>query len=115
MTDNNPYNKAHELVRALIQNETYQRYVTAQKNLAQNPEAKEKVRQFRSLQMEVNQAEILGQPVDDGKVQQITLDYAKLNRDKSIAELFQAEGMFIQMFTDIQQIIQKGIESGFTV
>ncbi len=113
MTENNPYNKAHELVRAIMENETYQRYVTAQKRLAQNPEAIEKIRQFRSLQMEVNQAEFLGQPVADGKVQQITLDYAKLNQNKSIAELFQAEGMFMQMFTDIQQIIQKGIESGF--
>jgi len=111
--NNNPYDLAHELARSITDNETYQRYIKAQMELDQNPEAKEKVRQFRALQMEVNQAQILGQNLPDDKVQQVTLEYAKLNREKSIADFFTAEGMFMQMFTDIQQIIQKSLESGF--
>ena len=114
MTNHNPYDLAHELARAIKDSETYQQYVYAQKELDQNPEAKEKVRQFRVLQMEVNQAQILGQKLADDKVQNVTLEYAKLNLEKSIAKFFNAEGMFIQMYTDIQQIIQKNIESGFT-
>ncbi|MDD3364114.1 MAG: YlbF family regulator [Syntrophomonas sp.] len=114
MLNQNPYDKAHELARAIQDSETYQRYVLAQKQLQQNPEAEEKIRQFRIRQMEVNQAQILGQTPADDKVTEVTLEYAKLNRDKSIAEFFNAEGLFVQMFTDIQQIIQKSIESGFT-
>jgi len=114
MTDNNnPYDRAHELARAIKDSETYQGYIIAQKELDKSPEAKEKVRQFRALQMEVNQAQILGQNLPDDKVQQLTIEYAKLNRDKAIADFFNAEGIFMQMFTDIQQIIQKSLESGF--
>lgn len=114
MTNNsNPYDLAHDLARAIKDHETYQRYINAQKELEEKPEAKEKIRQFRALQVEVNQAQILGQDLPDDKVQQLTIEYAKLNRDKSIADFFMAEGMFIQMFTDVQQIIQNSLEKGF--
>lgn len=111
--NNNPYDLAHDLAHAIKDSETYQRYIRAQKELEQNPEAKERVRQFRALQMEINQAQILGQNLPDDKVGQVTLEYAKLNREKTIADFFNSEGMFMQMFTDIQQIIQKKLESGF--
>ena len=114
MLNQNPYDKAHELARAIKDSETYQRYVLAQKQFEQDPEAKEKIRQFRTQQMEVNQAQILGQTLDDNKVTQLTVEYAKLNMNKLIAAFFNAEGQFVQMFTDIQQIIQKSMESEFT-
>jgi cell fate (sporulation/competence/biofilm development) regulator YlbF (YheA/YmcA/DUF963 family) len=114
MINNNAYDKAHELARAIKDSDIYQRYVLAQKQLEQSPDAQEKIRQFRIRQMEVNQAEMLGQTLDGDKVTQVTLEYAKLNQDKSIAEFFNAEGLFVQMFSDIQQIIQKSMESGFT-
>jgi len=113
MVNLNPYDKAHELARAIKESETYQQYVAAQIQLNQNQEAKEKVVKFRSLQMEVNQAQILGQELPNDKVTQLSIEYAKLLREESIAEFFRTEGMFMQMFTDIQQIIQKSIESGF--
>jgi cell fate (sporulation/competence/biofilm development) regulator YlbF (YheA/YmcA/DUF963 family) len=115
LTNNNPYDKAHELARAMRDSESYQRYVAAQKSLDQNIAAKERILQFRGLQMEVNQAHILGHALADDKVTQVTLEYAKLNQDKLIAEFFKAEGKFIEMFTDIQQIIQKSIECNFSV
>jgi cell fate (sporulation/competence/biofilm development) regulator YlbF (YheA/YmcA/DUF963 family) len=111
--NNNPYDLAHELARAMKDSETYQRYVHAQKELAKNPAAQEKVLHFRALQMEVNQAQILGQNLSEDKVGQVTLEYAKLNQDNSIAEFLNAQGMFMKMFTDIQEIIQKHLESGF--
>ncbi|MDD4775533.1 MAG: YlbF family regulator [Syntrophomonas sp.] len=111
----NPYDKAHELVRALKANEAYQNLVEAQRKLDSDPEAKQRLNLFRNLQMEVNQAEMLGQPVADQQVQQVALEYAKLNRNKLIAAVFEAEAAFIQLFSDIQQIIQKGLESDFTL
>lgn len=111
MAGSNPYDKAHELARAITDSEAYRRYAAAWTEISQNPEAKERVRQFRAMQMEVNQARILGQSLPDEKIRQVTLEYARLNREKDIAEFLNAEGMFIQMFTDIQQIIQKSVES----
>lgn len=112
MSDN-PYDRAHELARAIKDSETYQQYLQAQKELEKYPEAKEKIIRFRTLQMEINQAHILGQTPDNEKVQQATVEYAKLNREKHIADFLKAEGMFMQMFQDIQEIIQKHLESGF--
>ena len=59
------------------------------------------------------QAEMLGQSVDNGKVQQLSLDYAKLNQNKKVAELSSAEGVFVKMSMEIQAMIQQGIESEF--
>jgi len=115
LTYNNPYDKAHELARAIRDSESYQRYVMAQRNLEQNIEALERIRQFRSLQMEVNQAHLLGQTLANEKVSQVAQEYAKLNQDKLIAEFFTTESKFIEMFTDIQKIIQKSLESDFNV
>jgi len=113
--NDNPYDKAHELVRAIQADERYRRLAVALRLLNANPEAKKKLDLFRNLQMEVNQAELLGQPVAEEQVQQVALEYAKLSRNKLIGEVFDAEAGFIQLFSDIQQIIQKGLESEFAL
>ena len=114
MLNKNPYDQAHELARALRESELYQRYIIVQKQLALNPEAQERVRQFRVRQLEVNQAQLLGKEVPTDRAGQLALEYAKLNQDKNIAEFLKAEGTFMQLFADIQQIIQKSLESGLT-
>jgi len=111
--NNEPYERAHELARSICSSEVYQQYVRAQQELDKHPEVKEKVRQFRIAQMEVNQAQLVGKDLPSDQVSQLSIDYAKLNRNETAADFFKAEGLFVQMFTDLQQIIQKSIESGF--
>jgi cell fate (sporulation/competence/biofilm development) regulator YlbF (YheA/YmcA/DUF963 family) len=113
MTNGNPYDKAHDLARAIKDTEAFRRYVAVQKQLGQNPGALERVRDFRNLQMEVNQAHSLGQEPAEGRVDYIAIQYAKLNKDDLIAEYFQAEGLFVQMYNDVQDIIQKSLDNGF--
>ena len=113
--NDNPYDKAHELVRAIKADERYQRLAAAQRLLNADPEAKKRLGLFRNMQMEVNQAEMLGQPVAEEQVQQVALEYAKLSRNKLIGQVFDAEAGFIQLFSDVQQIIQKGLESDFAL
>lgn len=113
MTNGNPYDKAHDLAQAIKDSEAFQRYVAVQKQLSQNPEALERVRDFRNLQLEVNQAHSLGQEPAEGRVEDMAIQYAKLNKDDLIAEYFQAEGLFVQMYNDVQNIIQKSLDHGF--
>ena len=113
MNSVNPYDKAHELSRAMVKSDVYRRYVVAKKEVAKNSEAEQRVLVFRKLQMEVNQAQMLGQEVTELKITHLSLEFARLNQDQVIGEFLNAEGLFIQMFTDIQQIIQRAIESGF--
>lgn len=110
MPISNPYDKAHELARALKLSENYQHYVKA-KNLL-SLQAREDIVNFRNLQMKLNQAEMLGQKVEEAQIMELSREYARLNQEPLIADFFSAEGMFVQMFTDIQEIIQKALEEG---
>jgi cell fate (sporulation/competence/biofilm development) regulator YlbF (YheA/YmcA/DUF963 family) len=109
----NPYDKAHELARSITCCEVYNNYVSAKKALDENSELKDKVLKLREIQMELNKAEMLGQKLPTEKVREVTLEFARLNQENVIQKFFTAEGAFIQMFTDIQEIIQKAIEQGF--
>jgi cell fate (sporulation/competence/biofilm development) regulator YlbF (YheA/YmcA/DUF963 family) len=113
MTSSNPYDMAHELARSITSSEIYSNYVVAKKALDENSELKGKVLKLREMQMEMNKAEILGEDLPAEKIREITLEFARLNQEKVVQQFFTTEGAFVQMFTDIQEIIQKAIEQGF--
>jgi cell fate (sporulation/competence/biofilm development) regulator YlbF (YheA/YmcA/DUF963 family) len=109
----NPYDKAHELAQAIKASNVYLDYLAAKRELEKDQELKEKLLEFRTRQMEINRTQMLGGEVPDGNINEITLEFAKMNQKKEFADFFNAEGQFIQMFNDIQEIMQKAIESGF--
>ncbi len=109
----NPYDKAHELARAVTGSEIYKRYVAAKLAIEKNPEYQEKILKIRDQQMEFNRAQMLGQEVNSDSVLELSQMFAKANQIKEIAEFFNAEGAFIQMFNDMMEIIQNAVEVGF--
>ncbi len=109
----NPYDKAHELARAITGSEIYKRYVAAKSVVEKNPEYQEKILKIREQQMEFNRAQMLGQEVNSDSVLELSQMFAKANQIKEIAEFFNAEGAFIQMFNDMMEIIQNAVEVGF--
>ena len=109
----NSYDKAHELARAITDSEVYNRYVNAKSAIEKNPEYQEMIINIRNQQMELNRAQILGQEVDSDSALELSQMFAKANQIEVIAEFFNAEGSFIQMFNDLMEIIQKAVEIGF--
>ena len=109
----NPYDKAHDLTHAITASEVYRKYVAAKTEVEKNPEHKEKILAIRNQQMEVNRAQMLGEEANSDTIFELSQQFAKANQIKEIADFFNAESNFIQMFSDIQEIIQKGIGSGF--
>lgn len=109
----NPYDKAHELAHAIKASDVYLDYVAAKKDIEKDQELKERLLEFRNRQMEINRTQMLGGEVADDNINEVTLEYAKMNQQKEFDEFFKAEGRFIQMFNDIQEIMQKAIQSGF--
>lgn len=109
----NPYDKAHELAAAIKASEMFTNYLAAKLQLEEKPELKEKIINLRQRQMEMNRRQMLGEEIKPEEVQEISLEYAKMNQNKGLGEFLKAEGVFIQMFNDIQEIIQKAIESEF--
>ncbi|MDD3023851.1 MAG: YlbF family regulator [Syntrophomonadaceae bacterium] len=109
----NPYDKAHELAGAIKTSEAFIGYLAAKQQMEDKAELKDKIVHLRQRQMEMNRRQILGQEIAPEEAQEISLEYAKMNQNKELAEFFRAEGVFIQMFNDIQEIIQKAIEVEF--
>jgi cell fate (sporulation/competence/biofilm development) regulator YlbF (YheA/YmcA/DUF963 family) len=112
MVISNPYDKAHELARSITDSQIFQDYVIAKKAPDENLELKEKVLKLREMQMEMNKAQILGEDFPGEKVKEVTLEFARLNQEKAAQQYFIIESKFVQMFTDVQEIIQKAIEQG---
>lgn len=106
----NPYDKAHELARAITRCDIYQQYLEAKRKVEKDPKNKEAIVNMRNKQMELNRAQILGEDLSQETVNQLTLEFAKLNQNEEIAAFFKAESSFIQMFNDVQEIIQKELE-----
>ncbi|HQA08510.1 MAG TPA: YlbF family regulator [Syntrophomonadaceae bacterium] len=106
----NPYDKAHELARSILNHETFKNYVQAKNNLEQKPDCRDKVLEFRNRQLAFNRAQITGGKIAEEEVRQLSVDFAKLNQEKDIAAFFDAEAKFIQMFNDIQEIIRQPLD-----
>ncbi|MGI5912461.1 MAG: YlbF family regulator [Syntrophomonadaceae bacterium] len=109
----NPYDKAHELARAITNSEVYKRYVEAKTRVGKNPQHQELIAKIRNRQMEVNRAKILGQEVPSEAAMELSRFFAEVNQIGEIAEFFNRESSFIQLFNDIMAIIQKTVEKGF--
>jgi len=112
INNDNPYDKAHELARVITTSDVYLDYVAAKEEIEKNPEYKEKIYNIRSRQMELNKLQLLGEELPKDSVNEITLEFDKLNQINEIAEFFNAEGRFIQLFNDLQEIIQKAVAKG---
>lgn len=112
MSNANNYDLAHELARAITKSEAFINYRQAKKEVEKNPKWKEKLLNLRQRQVEFNKAQFLGEELPKETIQELSQEFARVNQIKEIAEFLQAETTFVQMFNDVQQIINQAIESG---
>ncbi len=110
MVGSNPYDRAHELARAIKDSDVFRGYIAAKNEMEEKPEYKEKIFRLREKQIEINRAQVLGEEPAPALMQELTLEFAKLNQHKEIASFFEAEARFVQMFNDVQEIIQTSIK-----
>lgn len=106
----NPYDKAHELARALVDSDVYHDYIRIRTEVNHDSGLQERIIALHELQLDINRAHLLGEDPPGEKVQEAALQFARLNQDARAAAYFQAEARFIQMFSDIQEIIQRAID-----
>lgn len=106
----NPYDKAHELARAIRDSEVYLNYLEAKRSVERSSDYKGKIYSIREKQMEVNRAQFMGDEPSPEMVQELALEFAKLNQHEEIAVFFETEARFLKMFNEIQEIIQKALQ-----
>ena len=105
MTEASPFDKACELAQAIKQSQAFQRYLAAKQLLDRHPEYKQKVLKVRSVQMEVNRAHVLGAQLPADLLSELSQQLAEANQYPEIAEFFAAETDYVNMFQEIQNII----------
>ena len=106
---------AHQLAKAIIEDQAYIDYIKLQQAIEEQPQLKERIRSFREKQTNMNQRNFVGEEIEPELIQEISLEYAKLGANKTAAEFFRVEAEFVAMFNEIQEILQKEVRAGFVV
>lgn len=109
MNSSNPHDKAQQLADAIIKHESFANYRTFKIKIEEQSELITKLARIRELQMILDRAAISGNPLPQPMVADIHRELKDIRSDQSIAEFFTAEGEFIRLFNELQEIIQNTI------
>jgi cell fate (sporulation/competence/biofilm development) regulator YlbF (YheA/YmcA/DUF963 family) len=109
----NPYDKAHELARALRAHDSFQALMKAKERIDQDPQAKKIVEDFRKRQWEYEAKRLAGQEISDAEQQQMMQLQEALALVPAARDYLQAEYQFSVLFGDIQKIIADTIQDVF--
>ncbi len=106
MTEPNPLKKAHELAQSIKESLAYGRYLQAKEEIDKHPDYKNLILKVRSRQMELNRAHILGEELPADSMSELSEELASLRQYAEIAEFFDAETRYINLFQAVQRIIE---------
>lgn len=106
----NPYDKVHELVRALKESEEVKQYLAIKEELYKDEKNKEMVKNFRDMQAEVQSLLMQGKEADSEKMEKLQNLYQILVSNPKIKEFFDKEVQFDVMLSDIYKIIGEGLK-----
>lgn len=111
MTEVNPFDKARELAQSIKQSQAFKRYLAAKQVLDRHPDYKQKILKVRTVQMEVNRAHVLGTELPADLLSELSQQLAEANQYHEIAEFFAAETDYVNMFQEIQNIINSALDA----
>lgn len=106
----NPYDKAHELGRALKESTEYKEYIKAKEEIYSDPENKKILQEFKKQQYEIQMQTINGKEVESDRMDKIQQMYKILVDNPKIKEFFDIEVRFNILLTDINKIIGDSVK-----
>lgn len=106
----NPYDKVHELVRALKESNEVKEYLALKEELYKDEKNKEMIKDFRDKQVEVQTLLMQGKEAEQEKIEKLQALYTILASNLKIKEFFDKEVAFDVMMSDIYKIIGEGIK-----
>ncbi len=106
----NPYDKVHELVRAIKDSNEVKEYLTLKDELYKNDRTKEMIKDFREKQVEVQSLLTQGKEMDNEKLEKLQSLYNILASDMKVKEFFDKEVAFDVMLSDIYKIIGESLK-----
>jgi cell fate (sporulation/competence/biofilm development) regulator YlbF (YheA/YmcA/DUF963 family) len=106
----NLYDSAYALETAIRQSAEYIQLQQAYKEVNADPTAKQMFDQFRQIQMNLSQKQMMGQNISEQEVQQAQSTVAVVQQNEKIARLMQAEQRMSMIIGELNQVIMKPLE-----
>ena len=106
----NPYDKVHELVRAIKDSEEAKEYLAIKEELFQDEKNKAMIKDFREKQVEVQSLLMQGKEAEPEKMEKLQNLYDILASNVKIKEFFDKEVRFDVMLSDIYKIIGEALK-----
>lgn len=106
----NPYDKVHELVRAIKESNEVKEYLALKEELYKDEKNKEMIKDFRDKQVEVQSLLMQGKEAEQEKIEKLQNLYSILASNVKIKEFFDKEISFDVMLSDIYKIIGEGLK-----
>ena len=106
----NPYDKVHELVRAIKESDEVKEYLEIKEELYKDEKSKAMIKDFREKQMEVQSLLMQGQEAEPEKMEKLQNLYQILASNVKVKEFFDREVRFDVMLSDIYKIIGEALK-----
>ena len=107
------YDNAHKLAKSLKECDEYKAYKELEKKIAANSETRKMVDDFRKRQFEIQSAQMMGQKIEESKIEKIKELQGIMIKDPAVSEFMHAEYRLSQMLSDIYKIIGEALDLNF--
>ncbi|MBL0386246.1 YlbF family regulator [Tumebacillus sp. ITR2] len=101
----NPYDKAHELARAIRECEEFRVLAAKKKQVDSDPQAKKILDDFRRRQWEMETRRIMGEEITESDLQSMQQLQEVVHMHSALREYLEVEYRFSVMYSDIHKIL----------
>lgn len=106
----NLYDSANELEKSVRQSEEYSLLKQAYDEVNKDQSAKNMFENFRNIQLQLQQKQMMGQNISEEEVMQAQKSVALVQQNAKISKLMEAEQRMSMVIAELNKIIMKPLE-----
>lgn len=106
----NPYDKCHELARAIRESKEYTEYKEIKEQVKAEPNLKEKIDEFEKIRYEEQILALQGEKQSEEKMKKLQELYQILVQNEKVKDYFDKEVRFNVLIADVNKIIGEAIK-----
>lgn len=106
----NVYDQANALESALRKSDEFNNMKDLYTKVNENPESKQLFDEFRNVQVELQQKQMMGEEVLEEDIERAQTSAEAIETDENIRALMEAEQKMSELIQDLNRVIMKPIE-----
>ncbi len=104
------YDQAHTLAKAIRESEEYKLLKEQKAKIENDPELKKMFEDYRTKQVEIQKAQLMGQTVPEEKRQSFRQLHEIVAANPVLKDFLEMEHRFSVIMTDLQKILLEGLD-----